>query len=462
MPRATTGRELTDDQRSAVYHRLLQLKRNGRVGHGEMKNLMQSFNISQQTISRIWRRGCETAASLGVAKVGSQKKGRCGRPRKYKDEDVRSAVTSAPAHLRGNYRTMAKATGVPKTALWRLVKAKKLNRRTSRLRPMLTPQHRVARYNFAKSFIRDGYQGRRQWHDMLDCVHIDEKWFYITQVNRRFYLWHDEPTPQRKAQSKRHITKVMFLCAVARPRHDSAHRKMWDGKVGLWPFVETQLAKRRSKNRDRGTPVTVPMTVTKPVYRRFLVDKVIPAIQAQWPGRRGATIYVQQDNAKPHVAVDDPEVLAAGRKEGWNIQLMAQPAQSPDFNVLDLGFFNAIQSLQHQTTARTIDDLIKCVEDAFENLAWRVLDKTFMTLQKVMEEAMRSSGDNVYKLPHLKKDMQFKTRVTELRPSCDEDVLLAIESMESRLEDEQRVGEIVGLLDSGVSGPGANDGIEVV
>ncbi|ETV73183.1 hypothetical protein H257_11995 [Aphanomyces astaci] len=65
-----------------------------------MKNLMQSFNISQQTISRIWRRGCETAASLGVAKFGSKKKGRCGRPRKYKDEDVQSAVTSAPAHLR--------------------------------------------------------------------------------------------------------------------------------------------------------------------------------------------------------------------------------------------------------------------------------------------------------------------------------------------------------------------------
>ncbi|ETV84741.1 hypothetical protein H257_03846 [Aphanomyces astaci] len=181
---------------------------------------------------------------------------------------------------------------------------------------------------------------------MLDCVHIDEKWFYITQVNRRFYLWHDEP-PQRKAQSKRHITKIMFLCAVARPRHDSAHRKIWDGKVGLWPFVETQLAKRRSKNRDRGTPVTVLMTVTKPV--------------SPW-----------------------------------------------------------------------------CVEDAFENLAWRVLDKTFMTLQKVMEEAMRSSGDNVYKLPHLKKDIQFKTGVTELRPSCDEDVLLAIESMENRLKDEQR------------------------
>ncbi|ETV79736.1 hypothetical protein H257_06974 [Aphanomyces astaci] len=174
---------------------------------------------------------------------------------------------------------------------------------------------------------------------------LDVKWFYITEVNRSFYLWHDEPVPQRKAQSKRHITKVMFLCAVARPRHNYWHHVMWDGKVGLSPFVETKMAQRKSKNRDRSTPITAPMTVTKP---------------------------------------------------------------SPDFNVLDLGFFNAIQSLQHQTTARTIDDLIKCVEDAFNSLAWCVLDKTYMTLQKVMEESMKIEGDNVYKLPHLKKDLQQK------------------------------------------------------
>ncbi|ETV64993.1 hypothetical protein H257_18202 [Aphanomyces astaci] len=60
---------------------------------------------------------------------------------------------------------------------------------------------------------------------------------------------------------------------------------------------------------------------------------------------------------------------------------------SPDFNVLDLGFFNAIQS--------------------------QVLDKTFMTLQKVMEEAFKLEGDNVYKLPHLKKDMQLKSETVE-------------------------------------------------
>ncbi|ETV89828.1 hypothetical protein H310_15333 [Aphanomyces invadans] len=31
---------------------------------------------------------------------------------------------------------------------------------------------------------------------MLDMVHIDEKWFFFTQVNRKYYLWKDEPHVQ--------------------------------------------------------------------------------------------------------------------------------------------------------------------------------------------------------------------------------------------------------------------------
>ena len=42
-----------------------------------------------------------------------------------------------------------------------------------------------------------------------------------------------------------------------------------------------------------------------------------------------------------------------------------QPLTSLDFNVLDLGFFNTIQSLQHKEAPTTVDDLIKAVEDLF-------------------------------------------------------------------------------------------------
>ncbi|RQM31342.1 hypothetical protein B5M09_013413 [Aphanomyces astaci] len=209
MPRVPTGRELTDDQRLAVYHRLLQLKTNGRVSQGQMKLLMHEFKVTQQTISRIWARGRDSAASTGCAKLSSRKKGRCGAPPKYATTDVRTIITSTPTADRSTFRS---STGVPKTSLWRLLQAKKLSRRT--------------------------------------------------------------------------------------------------------------------------------------------------------------------------------------------------------------------------------------------NLPWRVLDKTFMTLQKVKEESMKVQGDNVYKLPYLRKDVQEKAGVRELRPSCEPEVVAALEALESRLADEDLVDEMAELFNT--------------
>ncbi|ETW07417.1 hypothetical protein H310_01940 [Aphanomyces invadans] len=218
-----------------------------------------------------------------------------------------------------------------------------------------------------------------QWDDMLDRVHIDEKWFYLTIVNPRYYLWHDKAGPARKCASKRHIIKVMFLTAVA------------------------------SKNRARGTPVTTPVTVTKAVYRDYLLRYVIPTIKEVWPSRRSRPIFIQQENARPHVEVDDDAVTLAGCSDCWKFLLVAQPAMSPDFNVLDLGFFNLIQSLQHREVVTGIDDLVAAVHRAFGDLDWRVLDKTFVTLQRVMGESLKMGGDNSFKLPHT-----TRTRMQEL------------------------------------------------
>ncbi|ETV82540.1 hypothetical protein H257_05144 [Aphanomyces astaci] len=96
---------------------------------------------------------------------------------------------------------------------------------------------------------------------MDNYVHVDEKWFYLTKVNRRYYVYDDEEVAARTVKSKHFITKVMFLAAVARPRFDPHTRRVFDGKIGVWPFVEVVAAKRTSVNRDKGTLVTVPLSV---------------------------------------------------------------------------------------------------------------------------------------------------------------------------------------------------------
>ena len=69
----------------------------------------------------------------------------------------------------------------------------------------------------------------------------------------------------------------MFLCAVARPRFDPAGECTFDGKIGLFPFVERAPAQRSSVNRPRGTMIVRSVPVTKERYRQFLVEKVVPA-----------------------------------------------------------------------------------------------------------------------------------------------------------------------------------------
>jgi hypothetical protein len=69
-------------------------------------------------------------------------------------------------------------------------------------------------------------------------------------------------------------------------------------------------------------------------------------------------IKLQQDNAKPHLIHNDPEVLEKLSNMTVNVSLFDQPANSPDLNALDLGYFAAIQALQQKQQQRTVDDLI--------------------------------------------------------------------------------------------------------
>lgn len=60
----------------------------------------------------------------------------------------------------------------------------------------------------------------------------------------------------RTCKSKRFISKVMFLAAVARPRFDNHKQEIFNGKLGIWSFVFYEEAKRNSKNRKKGDIVT--------------------------------------------------------------------------------------------------------------------------------------------------------------------------------------------------------------
>ena len=92
----------------------------------------------------------------------------------------------------------------------------------------------------------------------------------------------------------------MFLCAVVRPHYNPCSHSWWDGKLGIWPIGDWELAKWKSKNRPKGTLVWKNKVVTKEVYQDLLISKLIPSILEKWPRRDmlSRKICIQQDGAK--------------------------------------------------------------------------------------------------------------------------------------------------------------------
>ena len=68
------------------------------------------------------------------------------------------------------------------------------------------------------------------------------------------------------------------------------------------------------------------------------------------------------------------------------IQLVQQPPNSPDMNVLDLGFFSSILALQYHKAAYNVPKLLSVVNNAFDNLSSQCLRFVFITLQACMIE----------------------------------------------------------------------------
>jgi hypothetical protein len=183
---------------------------------------------------------------------------------------------------------------------------------------------------------------------------------------------------------------------------------------------------RSSIYRPKGTILVKNIeSVTRDVIKKFLIKHVIPAIKSKWPPReKYKTIFIQQDNARPHVAVDDADVVAAGTAGGWNIRLMCQPPKSPDFNVLDLGYFSSIQSLQNKENANNVSELVQVVHKSFTRLPKETLEDTFLTFQKVLECAIEHNGGNQYKLPHINKKKLRKENKLPITFRCDDKIYM--------------------------------------
>ena len=140
-----------------------------------------------------------------------------------------------------------------------------------------------------------------------------------------------------------------------------------------------------------------------------MTTKVMPAIREKWPVQPGlgekVKVKIIHDNAKPHFEDGDSEAwTAVSETPQFEATLVQQPSQSPDRNILDLGFFNGLQKLQFRSgPASNIDELIERVETAFSEYDPVILNRVFLTHMMVMEQIILHDGGNHFALPHMGK-----------------------------------------------------------
>lgn len=150
----------------------------------------------------------------------------------------------------------------------------------------------------------------------------------------------------------------------------------------------------------------------------------MPAIKEKWPRDSiGEPIFIQQDNARCHIDPSDIEFSQIAMKDGFCIRLINQPPNSPDLNILDLGFFNSIQSLQYKEAPKTLDDWIGGVIKAFDSFSTAKSNRIFVTLQTCMVEIMKNRGCNKYDLPHIRKDIMEREGPLPDQLKIDQDIV---------------------------------------
>jgi hypothetical protein len=397
-PPEARGKELTTVERlclAAEYSKA--------IVPGAKAQLCRAWQVTKQTAAAIVRKWLAQLASPGAVDMARGK--RKGRPSGLDEEGAWEGVLERlEVHKRSNFRKWAKRAGMPKSTLHRWAQVKNVQRRGRYIKPKLTDSHKHARMAFVLSRVDPATLTARHpaFSDHFDIVHGDEKWFYKLQDGKTVLVAPGEAFPDPpKLQHKSHIPKAMFIALAARPQP----ARHFDGKVGIWSCTKIVEAQRNSKNHKAGDLLEVDVPVTAEYYREVIEQKIMPAIieAMPWAGKNGRTLIYQHDGATPH--------SGGGNRDYWqemlarlypdrSIKVLTQPAQSPDLNTLDLGFFHSLANLAYDTDPDTLSDLLDAVEECYWDYDSDTLERVWQAQFNVYNCILEARGDNNFQLPH--------------------------------------------------------------
>ena len=239
-------REMSKNQRIQMVLMLQMLQMENGMRRGAFTIVAECFGMARSMVHCLWNRVvCMHATSHIISpEFHSHKKSR--RWPMYQSEFIKEGIKNIPLWKRWTQRKLATSLGVSKTMVHHWIVDSTIRVHSNPLKPVLTEENKVAWLIMALD--SHDPQDPMKLLDMMDHIHVDEKWFFLSQQKERYLLMPEEKNPKWCIKSKLHITKVMFLCAVVHPRFNPSANSWWDGKLGIWPIGDWEPAKRASKN----------------------------------------------------------------------------------------------------------------------------------------------------------------------------------------------------------------------
>jgi len=368
---------------------------------GKCGEIALQFGLSERTISRIVSHYFEQINNdVLIPEMGDLRKNHSGA-HTTKTLELVESLKEANAVTQGTSsdRAVADRAGIPRSTAQRWMKEEKVERHFIWLHPKLSENHRIARLNWCLNRI--DFRNRK-FRSFQNVVHIDESWFYLRSDKKIVRVFPGEDIPEgQSVQHKKHIPKVMFLTVLALPRPEFG----FDGKIGIWRVCEEVTAARKSKSYNKGDVFDQDCTVTSEWYLDCMtkVGGVYEAIRNKMHWMVNDKIYVQHDGAPGHngkgnlEAFDDINI-------GETIELIVvtQPAQSPDLNINDLGFFCSLKSKVNEVKSNdgSLSNMIDTIYDEYNSYDSDTIVRLWACQVEYYRQIVAHVGDNKFKNPH--------------------------------------------------------------
>jgi len=379
--RRKPGGNFTEDESAVIWHEYKTAKATGR--RGDVKALAAKWGCNRSTIRDIVRRRDDRGTFKRMPAPGRPTVMTPRKVARLRNELERN-------HYDVPFRRLAEVVGASKATVHQYMVKNDYAMRRSRFVPGLSSVQLKKRRDFAKKHRRNRWVGH---------VDVDEKYFKkTTRSSLKVPPDVDARAVTRiPVHHKSHLPQVMFLTAIARPDDRC------NGLLSLERVAEVYTAQRSSKNHKRGDQYLKDCTMTQARFLRMM-KQVVGQIRRKM--KRHKFVTVQMDNATPHKVLDALErhVSRTHMPHFPRISFMFQPAQSPDMNANNLGFYKSFDAVvQRELGPRVSADAVA----AAVRRAWKVYDTDnltaiFDTKERVMSLVLSSGGRNDYEL-HARK-----------------------------------------------------------